>query len=451
MSRGIIFGSSMLCAVLLSVGSVAFGQQNVGVGTMTPHPSAVLDVSATDKGMLVPTMNTLQRLAITGAADGLLVYDTDLGCFYYFSVALSDWESLCGGVGTPGPTGPAGVAGAPGAAGPAGPSGSNGLPGVTGPTGAQGVTGATGATGPSGVPGIAGATGPTGSTGATGVTGVTGPGLSITTADFQPDGVLDLTDSGNNTVSTAQKAWLTTGNASTVPASNFLGTTDAQPLVLRTNNAEGARMLVGGNFGIGTVAPVSRLDVNGGIHQGGADPIAIQGSYFNWNFNTVTSLNGDPVNQGMTHIVNQRGTGPGGFQFDLFDNSSTFLSSPMVIRPSGNVGIGTVNPGGTLHVRNQSGTAVGNAQSTVIKLQNIDLNTNVAGIWDLRVGVNGFLSFVPDPGNPATRFLVLNDVGDAAFNVNTSAPLSSLLVSSTGHLEIGNAVHSVGIPTLTAG
>jgi trimeric autotransporter adhesin len=31
-------------------------------------------------------------------------------------------------------------------------------------------------------------------------------------------------------------AWLLTGNSGTDPAVNFLGTTDAQPLVIRTNN-----------------------------------------------------------------------------------------------------------------------------------------------------------------------------------------------------------------------
>ena len=40
--------------------------------------------------------------------------------------------------------------------------------------------------------------------------------------------------------------WALTGNASTSPATNFLGTTDAQPLVVRTNNTERMRVLSGG-------------------------------------------------------------------------------------------------------------------------------------------------------------------------------------------------------------
>jgi hypothetical protein len=57
--------------------------------------------------------------------------------------------------------------------------------------------------------------------------------------------------------------WSLTGNAATNPATNFLGTTDAQPLVVRTNNVEAMRVNLGGNVGIGTASPVGRLDAVG--------------------------------------------------------------------------------------------------------------------------------------------------------------------------------------------
>ncbi len=41
-------------------------------------------------------------------------------------------------------------------------------------------------------------------------------------------------------------AWLLSGNAGTTPTTNFLGTTDAQPLVIRTNNTERSRILSNG-------------------------------------------------------------------------------------------------------------------------------------------------------------------------------------------------------------
>jgi hypothetical protein len=56
-----------------------------GIGTSTPNASAKLEVASTDKGLLIPRMTKAQREAITlsGAANGLLVYQTDdLAGFY---------------------------------------------------------------------------------------------------------------------------------------------------------------------------------------------------------------------------------------------------------------------------------------------------------------------------------------------------------------------------------
>jgi hypothetical protein len=50
-----------------------------GIGIVTPNPAAKLDVSSTDKGLLIPRMTKAQREAITlsAAANGLMVYQTD--------------------------------------------------------------------------------------------------------------------------------------------------------------------------------------------------------------------------------------------------------------------------------------------------------------------------------------------------------------------------------------
>lgn len=66
----------------------------VGIGTITPHVSSVLDVSSTTQGMLTPRMTTLQRTAIASPADGLIVYDTDLKSFYHFTTGTSSWNLL---------------------------------------------------------------------------------------------------------------------------------------------------------------------------------------------------------------------------------------------------------------------------------------------------------------------------------------------------------------------
>ncbi|MBL7813865.1 MAG: tail fiber domain-containing protein [Saprospiraceae bacterium] len=58
-------------------------------------------------------------------------------------------------------------------------------------------------------------------------------------------------------------AWNITGNAGTTAGTNFIGTTDAQALVFKTNNAEGMRLNTSGYLGIGTTTPSVQLDVTG--------------------------------------------------------------------------------------------------------------------------------------------------------------------------------------------
>lgn len=55
--------------------------------------------------------------------------------------------------------------------------------------------------------------------------------------------------------------WNVTGNAGINPATNFLGTTDNQPLGIRTNNAEVARVTADGKVGVGIEAPLVKLHV----------------------------------------------------------------------------------------------------------------------------------------------------------------------------------------------
>src|SRR5678810_1112115 len=50
--------------------------QSVGIGTITPDPSAALDITATNKGLLIPRMNINSINAIVNPARGLLVYDS---------------------------------------------------------------------------------------------------------------------------------------------------------------------------------------------------------------------------------------------------------------------------------------------------------------------------------------------------------------------------------------
>jgi hypothetical protein len=66
-------------------------QQGVGIGTATPNANAVLELSSTTKGFLLPRMTTLQRGAIPNTA-GLMVYDTDFKEYYHNDGA--GWKKL---------------------------------------------------------------------------------------------------------------------------------------------------------------------------------------------------------------------------------------------------------------------------------------------------------------------------------------------------------------------
>ena len=57
-------------------------------------------------------------------------------------------------------------------------------------------------------------------------------------------------------------AWGIDGNTGTTAGTNFVGTTDAQSLVFKTNNIEGMRISATQNVGINTTTPQYKLDIN---------------------------------------------------------------------------------------------------------------------------------------------------------------------------------------------
>lgn len=118
----------LLSLLLVSVYNldVLFAQgKNMGIGTATPHPSAILQLGDNDpQGLRIPYTDTNAVIAYANSftppipiANGLLIFQKGAETFYYYNAPQNKWISLSG---ITGPTGPKGA---------------------TGPTGPTGITG----------------------------------------------------------------------------------------------------------------------------------------------------------------------------------------------------------------------------------------------------------------------------------------------------------------------
>ncbi len=86
------FFTKIFCASAFFAFSQNIVAQGVGINTNSPDPSAALDVTATNKGMLIPRMTTAQRTIIASPATGLLVFDNTTGSFWFYTGAA--WTEL---------------------------------------------------------------------------------------------------------------------------------------------------------------------------------------------------------------------------------------------------------------------------------------------------------------------------------------------------------------------
>lgn len=78
---------------------ILFFQQaisQVGIGTTSPNPSAQLDITSTNSGLVIPRMTTAQRNAIPSPVISLLIYNSTTDCIEMYS-ASGQWVSIgCG-------------------------------------------------------------------------------------------------------------------------------------------------------------------------------------------------------------------------------------------------------------------------------------------------------------------------------------------------------------------
>jgi uncharacterized protein (TIGR02145 family) len=94
------WGLAVLTATSLLCSLYSLSAQTI-MGDVSGDPSALLDLKSTDRGVLMPRMTTAERSAIVNPAEGLLVFNTTLGCLEINagSSGSPDWQCLMGATG----------------------------------------------------------------------------------------------------------------------------------------------------------------------------------------------------------------------------------------------------------------------------------------------------------------------------------------------------------------
>jgi hypothetical protein len=87
---------SSYAGVTASPANGAIIQGQVGIGTNSPDPSTILDLSNTTRGFLIPSMTTTQMNSISAPALGLTIFNSTINCLEVnLSAGVSNWKPAC--------------------------------------------------------------------------------------------------------------------------------------------------------------------------------------------------------------------------------------------------------------------------------------------------------------------------------------------------------------------
>jgi hypothetical protein len=89
----------LLLITFLTVLSNLNAQVGINSTNTPPNPTAMLDVSSSTKGILIPRLTAFQKAAINPVPTGLMVYDATLNQFSYFNGSI--WIDVSGASGSP--------------------------------------------------------------------------------------------------------------------------------------------------------------------------------------------------------------------------------------------------------------------------------------------------------------------------------------------------------------
>nr|MBK9651130.1 hypothetical protein [Bacteroidota bacterium] len=286
--------------------NIASHAQSVGLNNPNPHAKSLLDLTATDKGLLTPRMTQAQRIAMFVAPDasakGMLVYQTDNTQGFYFYDGAA-WQAV-----------------------------------------------------------------------------------------------------------SANAGWGVNGNAGTSATTNFIGTTDNNDVVFKTNNIERMRVDVNGNIGIDTVAPKARLHVKS--NSASNWPQIIVEEKDSNDYSRISFMN-KGSNKFWT-VAATSAVADSNSRFNIF-NSSTF--DLLTVTGTGKVGLSHTNPRQRLEV-NGNITLTNDANN--IRVNDIRVFA-VTGTSNLFAGENAGINNTSGSNNTF--------VGDSSGFTNTTG---------TSNVAIGN-------------
>ena len=148
----------------------------------------------------------------------------------------------------------------------------------------------------------------------------------------------------------AQKnCWELNGNTGTSPKSDFLGTTDCMPLIFKTNNNERMRLLSDKSFlGIGVLNPNATLHLHLQVDKEPCDPMSANGKNRTL-LQLTTTETGNAINNGfsISSLANKE------VLFQQHEQENLSIKGPsggLTIAADGNIGLGTNQPLGKLHI-----------------------------------------------------------------------------------------------------
>ncbi|MRG44260.1 OmpA family protein [Chitinophaga sp. SYP-B3965] len=310
-------------------------------------------------------------------------------------------------VGPKGDVGAAGPQGIQGPVGSTGPQGLVGLQGVPGPQGLQGIQGGTGPQGLVGPQGLQGTQGPQGDP------GIQGPSWQIQSAAYNANGTLSITTNNTPaTITTTNAAWAATGNAGTGAGNSFIGTTDASPLVIKTNGnaATNERMRF-------TATP--QIVMNGVNPQSG-NVLTVYGSGHPSAINSATNQTGYPINGYSTS--NYAG---------IYGENNAGGQGVAGVNTGNGIGVQGTNQGSGYGVYGYSSMGygvqgiTGNAGTTIAGVRGISQHPNGTGVIAIGNNLNNPIVYI---GNGA---------GLQAHGANYGIYASSTTAASVGILAVG--------------